>query len=243
MILDKLEGVRQRIDAAARRAGRDPEGVELLAVTKHAGIGDIRDLIRSGAVPWLGENRVQDARMRREQLGADAAKARWRFIGHLQTNKVKQALGMFDWIDSVDSLRLAETLHKRLAAAGGTQRVLVQVKLSDKETQSGVRLDELDGFLERLEAFPSLRPRGLMAIAPYIEPLEAVRPYCRRAREAFERHFSQAGGGKGDGPYLSLGMSRDFEIAVEEGANLVRIGTALFGDQEVGKSESRVPGA
>ncbi|MFH1726280.1 MAG: YggS family pyridoxal phosphate-dependent enzyme [Elusimicrobiota bacterium] len=229
-LLDNLTGIQRRIGAAARRAGRAPKTIELVAVTKHAPIAAVRTLIEKGGVRWFGENRVQDGRRRREALGPEAARVGWRFIGHLQTNKVAPALEMYDWIDSVDSLRLAEALDKRLRLDKDEkrQRVLVQVKLTGKETQSGVAPGELEAFLRRLRPLSRLRIRGLMGIAPFLEPIESVRPHFRKLRELFERFFPRGDDGEGEGPYLSLGMSRDFEIAVEEGANLVRIGTSLF---------------
>ncbi len=231
MILDNLNAVLERVEAAARRAGRDPQEVELVAITKKASDEDVRTLLSSGKVRWLGENRVQDAKKRREALGADAAKARWRFVGHLQTNKVNQALGLFDTIDSLDSLKLAAALDKRLATAGKELPVLVQVKLTDRDTQSGVSPEGLKDFLDRLSAFPRLKPSGVMAIAPMQGPLEAVRPYFRRLREAVRGAFAERLP-NGERPRISSGMSRDFEIAIEEGADLVRIGTALFASSE-----------
>lgn len=231
MILDNLNAVLERVEAAARRAGRDPHAVELVAITKKASIEDIRTLLSSGKIRWLGENRVQDAKKRRQALGAAAAEVRWRFVGHLQTNKVNQALGLFDTIDSLDSLKLAAALDKRLAAAGKELPVLIQVKLADRDTQSGVSPEGLKDFLDRLSAFPRLKPSGVMAIAPMQGPLEAVRPYFRRLREAARGAFK----GRlpdGERPRISSGMSRDFEIAIEEGADLVRIGTTLFASSE-----------
>jgi len=231
-VIDNLKGIRRRIVEAARRAGRDPDGVELAAVTKFASEEAVRELIREGSVRWFGENRVQNARLRRDALGPEAGRVGWRFIGHLQTNKAKQALETFDSIDSLESLRLAEALEKRLRTEGRRLPVLIQVKLTGKETQSGVEPGELGGFLKQLEDFPSIDARGLMAIAPMLEPVEAVRPFFRQVREVFERHFPE----RTDGArrLLSLGMSRDFEVAIEEGANLVRVGSALFAGDEAG---------
>jgi pyridoxal phosphate enzyme (YggS family) len=225
MIFERLKDVRQRVGTAARRSGRDASAVDIVAVTKHAQVAAVQDLLRSGAVRHLGVNRIQDGLKLKEALGEDAGKGCWRFIGHLQTNKARLALDMFDWIDSIDSIRLAEELDKRLSQAGRRKKVLVQVKLSSRDTQSGVAPDGVDAFLQELRRFGALEPAGLMAIAPLVEPVSETRPYFRRAREIFERHFP---GPSGEGPYLSMGMSRDFEVAIEEGANLVRIGTALF---------------
>jgi len=177
----------------------------------------------------MGENRIQAARQRPDSTGP----AGRRFIGHLQTNKARQAVGLFEWIDSLDSLRLAEALEKALQPQGSRQKVLIQVKLTSRESQGGVTPSDLEGFLDGLSGFPSLIPGGLMGIAPFIEPLEAVRPHFRTMHELFVKHFGDRKLEDG-GPYLSMGMSRDFEIAVEEGANLVRIGTALFENSRTG---------
>lgn len=212
---------------AARKAGRDASDVEIVAVTKHASVEDVRTLLRSGQIRHVGENRVQKALKTREALGTDAEKAQWRFIGHLQTNKARQAAEQFDWIDSIDSVRLAETLDKRLSALGKRMKVLLQVKVTERQAQSGLALEETEAALERIGGLENLEVRGLMAILPFLEPVEEVRPHCRTMRREFERLFPDPCA-DGEGPFLSMGMSRDFEIAVEEGANLVRIGTSIF---------------
>ncbi|MBI3552876.1 MAG: YggS family pyridoxal phosphate-dependent enzyme [Elusimicrobia bacterium] len=223
MILDNIRQIRYRIAAAAKRAGRDPNGVTLIAVTKYAKQEQVLELLQSGEVREIAENRVQDASARRSALGGKAGAVVWRLIGHLQSNKAKKALEVFDAVDSLDSLKLAEALEK---ASSGTDRklpVLIQVKLSGKETQSGVAPEAVGGLIEGLKPLEHLAVRGLMAIAPNVEPVEAVRPHFRRMRELFERNFSGVPGAQ-----LSLGMSRDFELAVEEGATHVRVGTSIF---------------
>lgn len=209
--------------AAAERSGRDPDAVALLAVTKYAKLEDVRSLLESGAVTEIGESRVQDARAKKEALGPLAGKVRWRLIGHLQTNKAKLAAELFDAVDSVDSLKVGAALDKALAPSGKRLPVLVQVKLAEKDTQSGVRAEAVGALLEGLKAFPHIDPRGLMAIAPELEPVEEVRPHFRRVRELFERFFASRKDAQ-----LSMGMSRDFEVAVEEGATMVRIGSKVF---------------
>lgn len=221
-ILENLHDVLSRIEGAARRAGRDPADVTLVAVTKKAGAEAILELARSGRVKQLGENRVQDAAAKRRQLEGKLSGVAWRMIGHLQRNKARAALEVFDTVDSLDSLPLAQKLDGELSAAGRDMPVLVQVKLTGKETQSGVAPEAVPEFLARLRELPRLRVRGLMAIAPELEPVAAVRPYFRRLKELFDRSFPGKGG------ILSMGMSRDFEIAVEEGSNMVRVGSALF---------------
>ena len=225
MILDKVRQIRYRIAAAAQRAGRNPNEVALVAVTKYAELKKVRELLGTGEIREVAESRVQDAQARKAELGEQAAAVAWRLIGHLQTNKAKKALDVFDAIDSLDSLKLAEALEKLLAAQDRVLPVLVQVKLSGKETQSGVSPEAVEVLLEGLKAFPHLKARGLMAIAPDLEPVEAVRPHFKEMRRLFERNFSDVPGAQ-----LSMGMSRDFEIAVEEGATHVRVGTSIFCD-------------
>jgi pyridoxal phosphate enzyme (YggS family) len=227
MLFEKLKQVRSRIAEAAEKAGRDPEQIELVAVTKYAQIEDIRTLLASGMVRYVGENRVQVAQEHHTALGAEADKAYWRFIGHLQTNKVNAALKVFSAFDAVDSLKLAEALNTRLGEMGKIAPVMVQVKLTDKESQSGIAPADVEEFIGAVRKLPHLAANGLMAIAPMADPVENVRPYFRKMRELFETHFPERGA---EGPYLSMGMSRDYHIAVEEGANLVRVGSALFAE-------------
>ncbi|MEK7656575.1 MAG: YggS family pyridoxal phosphate-dependent enzyme [Elusimicrobiota bacterium] len=223
MILERLSAIRGRIADAAKRSGRPDRPVEMIAVVKKAPIDDLRLLLREGTLSFLGENRIQDAAKRREALGPEGAGKPWRFIGRLQTNKAKQAVSLFDWVDSVDGVELAEALDARAAQAGKRLKVLLQVKLSDRETQGGTTPGELEALLGRVRSLPHLEPRGLMAIAPMLEPVEGLRPHFRLMRTLLDRHFAPE-----SEPVLSMGMSRDFELAVEEGATLVRIGSALF---------------
>lgn len=225
-LLDNLKKIRFRIAEAAQRSGRNPEHVRLVPITKQASLEAIKEVLSSGLAPEIGESRVQDAGRKKPALAG--FNARWRLIGHLQTNKVRQALEIFDAVDSLDSLRLAAALEKNLAGNDRRLPVLIQVKLSEKETQYGVSPEDLGGFLEALAAHPHLAVDGLMAIAPNVE---AVRPHFQRMRGLFDRFFS----GRPDAQ-LSMGMSRDFEIAVEEGATLVRVGSSIF--QEATASES-----
>lgn len=220
MIIDNLNQIRYRVRAAAARVNRDPDAVRLVAVTKYASLAAVRTVLESGLIAEVGENRVQDAEKKKALLGELAGKARWRLIGHLQTNKAKKAVSVFDAVDSIDSEKVAAALDAALAGSGRTLPVLVQVKLTGKETQSGAAPEELGALLEALKAYPRLKVEGLMGIAPDVEPLEAVRPSFRTLRELRDRLLP--------GGLLSMGMSRDFEIAVEEGADLVRIGSQIF---------------
>lgn len=224
LILDNLREISLRIDKAAQRAGRDPGSVRLAVVTKYASIDETRELLSSGLVREIGESRVQDASRKKESLGGLAASVRWRMVGHLQTNKAKAALRIFDTVDSLDSLKLAGLLDSALAGEDRKLEVLVQVKLTEKESQNGIAPNDLERFLTGLKAFPRLSARGLMAIAPELEPVEETRPWFGRMRELFDRSFHGV-----PEAVLSMGMSRDFEIAVEEGATLVRVGSSVFG--------------
>lgn len=208
------------MDAAAARANRDGGAIGLVVVTKYAPLTAVRDVLNSGRVLEVGENRVVDAEKKKLELGALAGKVRWRLIGHLQTNKAKKAVSTFDAVDSVDSAKLAAALDTAMTGSDRKLPVMIQVKLSERETQSGIAPADLPGLIEEVRKRPNLELQGLMGIAPHVEPLEAVRPSFRLLRQLRDEHLP---GGK-----LSMGMSRDFEIAIEEGADLVRIGTQIF---------------
>ena len=218
MLIDNLEKIRYRMNAAAARTNRDGRAITLVVVTKYASLEAVKEALSSGLVLEVGENRVQDAEKKKLELGALAGKVRWRLIGHLQTNKAKQAVEVFDAVDSVDSVKVAAALDK--AAAGKKLPVMIQVKLSDRETQSGCTPAELPGLIEAVRKHQNLVLQGLMGIAPDVDPLEAVRPSFRLLRELRDAHLP-------DGK-LSMGMSRDFEIAIEEGSDMIRIGTQIF---------------
>ncbi|MEK7388172.1 MAG: YggS family pyridoxal phosphate-dependent enzyme [Elusimicrobiota bacterium] len=220
MLIDNIKIIRYRIDSAAKRAQRDGAAITMVAVTKYASLSQVREALSSGILCEVGENRVQDAERKKLSLGELAAKVRWRLIGHLQTNKAKKAAALFDAVDSIDSEKVARALDAALLGSGRALEVMIQVKLSEIQTQSGVTPERLPSLLEALKNCRSLDVRGLMGIAPHVDPVEAVRPSFRLLRELRDRHLP---GGK-----LSMGMSRDFEIAIEEGADLVRIGSQIF---------------
>ncbi len=223
-LFERWNALRRRLDEAARRAGRAPEAVEVAAVVKHAALEDVRTLRAAGSARWFGESRIQDAAKRRLEL--KGPNDGWRFIGHLQTNKAKAALELFEYVDSLDSLDLAEALQRRLEGTDRKLGVLVQVKLTARETQSGVPLDGAAAFVERLKALPNLKASGLMGIAPQGEDARAA---FRRLKGAYDSIFPGPAGPAG--PWLSMGMSGDCELAVEEGSTLVRVGTDLFKPQ------------
>jgi hypothetical protein len=211
-----LGRVQEAVARACARAGRSPDHVLLIAVSKTVDAERIRLAIAAG-VAALGENRVQEAREKIEALGRPVP---WHLIGSLQTNKAKDAARLFDWIHSVDRLELARELSRRAHGAERTLDVLLQVNLGDEPQKGGVAPAEVKGLREAMAGLPGLRVRGLMAIPPVTESPERTRPYFRRLRELRDELGLE---------HLSMGMSADFEVAIEEGATMVRVGTAIFG--------------
>ena len=217
-IAENLRRVRERIDAACRRAGRSPDEVTIVGVSKGFSASAVVAAYEAG-LSDVGENRVQEAAAKVAAATAQGARPRWHLVGHLQRNKVKTALGLFDIIHSVDSLRLAEAVG-RGAGARAPVSVLLEVNVAGEESKFGLAPDEVAVVLARARALPNLDVLGLMTVAPLAADAEEVRPVFRRLREL----------GKSLGlRHLSMGMSDDFEVAVEEGATLVRIGRAIFG--------------
>ncbi|MDI3538325.1 MAG: dependent protein [Bacillota bacterium] len=222
-VADNVAAVRARVAKAAARSGRRPEDVRLIAVTKNVGPELIKEALAAG-ITDLGENRVQEAAGKVPVF----PEATWHLIGHLQTNKAKQAVRLFRLIHSLDSLRLAETLERRAEAEGCTVKCLVEVNVAGEATKHGVTPEELPGLLKAISAFQHIEVEGLMTVAPYVENPEEVRPVFRRLAE-LAREVSGLGLPRVNMTELSMGMSGDFEVAVEEGATMVRIGTAIFG--------------
>jgi pyridoxal phosphate enzyme (YggS family) len=198
-----------------------------MAVSKNVSGESMAEAYRHG-VRLFGENRVQEAEAKRDGFRRDCPEAAWHLIGHLQTNKARKAVELFDAVQSLDSLRLASSLDRTSAETGRSPLgCLVEVKVSDEPAKHGLPPGELERFLDDVAGLSNLRVEGLMTVAPYFDDAETARPYFRRARELFERHSGRFG----PKPVLSMGMTHDFEVAVEEGANLVRLGTAVFGDR------------
>jgi PLP dependent protein len=224
MIADNLARIRERIANAARRVGRDPDSVTLVVVTKTVEPDRILQAIGAGA-KVLGENYVQEAQKKIEAARGEVA---WHFIGHLQRNKAKYAVRFFDLIHSVDSLSLAEELSRAAQKAGKVQPILLQVDLSREETKFGAPEEGVFRIVEKMGELEAVSIRGLMTMPPYSDDPEDSRPYFRKLRLLQERLVGMKIQGVSMRE-LSMGMSGDFEVAVEEGATLVRIGTAIFG--------------
>jgi len=223
-VKDNLETINKKIKAAAWKVNRDPQEIKLVAVTKTATLEQIKEAINEG-VKIIGENKVQEAKGKYQVLTTEV---KWHLIGHLQTNKVKYAVEIFDLIHSVDSIKLAKEIDNRSVQFKKTIDVLIEVNISGEETKYGYNPEKVEAFLKEISEFSGIRVRGLMTIAPISKNKEEVRPYFRRLRELSERiRDKNIKNIKMD--YLSMGMTDDFEIAIEEGANIVRIGRGIFG--------------
>ena len=226
-IADNFKIVTDRIASAAKRAGREPSSVRLVVVTKTVDVESIRQAVAAGASA-LGENRVQEAREKIEKLGN---LARWHLIGHLQTNKAKYAVKLFELIHSVDNLELAKELDKQAAKIGKVQDVLIEVSIAGEAAKAGVAMQEVIALVREATKLQNLSIKGLMTLPPYSEDPEDSRPFFRKLRELSENLLKEDIPGVSINE-LSMGMSGDFEIAVEEGATLVRVGTAIFGERK-----------
>ncbi|MDD2867623.1 YggS family pyridoxal phosphate-dependent enzyme [Neomegalonema sp.] len=224
-----LAGLRERIAAAALRAGRDPAEIRLLAVSKTVPASALRAALAAG-ISDFGENKVQEGLEKSAELAGTSA--RWSVIGHLQSNKINQMLRFAHEFHALDSLKLAEALDRRLEAEGRALEVLVQVNTSGEESKSGLPPEALPEFLDALPRFARLRPRGLMTLAALTEDQARIRECFRLLR----RLRDEAVGAHPEIRALSMGMSGDFEAAVEEGATILRLGSALFGARNPGPS-------
>jgi pyridoxal phosphate enzyme (YggS family) len=223
-----LQSIQHRITRAAERSGRDFRDIKLVAVSKTISLEKIINAVHAGAL-ILGENKIQEAKdkITNYELQITNATVEWHLIGNLQKNKANAAVQLFDLIHSVDSAALAETLNRHAGKIEKLQRVLVQVKLADEATKHGVKETEFIGLLKAISDMENLKLEGIMTIPPFFADPEQARPYFRRLRHLAER-ARENGLAINE---LSMGMSNDFEIAIEEGATLVRVGTAIFGER------------
>jgi PLP dependent protein len=226
-IADRLADVRSRVARAARRSGRQPDAVRLIAVSKTCPVACVRAAARAGQIDF-GENRVQEALQKIGETGD--LPLRWHLIGHLQSNKARKAAGPFACIHSIDRADLLDAVDRAAVEAGTTPEILVQVDLAGEPTKHGVALDTVRPLVEHASRARAVRLSGLMVLPPYLEDPEAVRPYFRRLRELRDELCAR-GLPAAMLRELSMGMSHDFEVAVEEGATMVRVGTAIFGER------------
>ena len=235
-LVENLAAVQKRIDDASRRSNRWPDDIKLVAVTKTHPTATILQAIDADLTTF-GENKIQEAEVKILEIGR--VRAEWHLIGYLQSNKARKAVQLFDVIHSLDSLELAQRLE-RICVEEGRERlsVFVHVDLAGEERKSGISENDLPELVEFLLTCRCLSFDGLMILPPYFENADDTRPYFRRLREIRDR-FLENGMFKTGSGELSMGMSHDFEIAIEEGATLVRVGTAIFGEREL----SRIAGS
>lgn len=223
-LTDNLAAIQQRIRAACDRVDREPNSLTLLAVTKTHPPEVVKAAVEAG-LSCFGENKVQEARAK---IPLCPGRARWHFIGHLQSNKCRDAVELFAMIESVDSLALARELNKRAEQAAKTMPVLLEVNVAGEASKFGYQPSKLLADLKELNQLPRLEIHGLMAVPPWSPSPESSRPHFQRLRELKARAESELGAPL---PHLSMGMSGDFEVAIEEGATIIRLGTALFGER------------
>jgi pyridoxal phosphate enzyme (YggS family) len=226
LIAENLKTVKDKIAQAALRAGRNPQDVQLVAVSKTVSGEPIKQAIEAG-VTILGESYIQEARKKIGELGKAV---RWDFIGHLQSNKISYAVDLFEVIHSIDRLSLAQALSTRAAKKRKTLRVLVQVNISGEGAKSGIDTGRVNALVSHIASLPNLTLEGLMTMPPYFTDPEKARPYFVALRKLRDTLMAEQGN-RIDLKELSMGMSGDFEVAVEEGATLVRVGTAIFGER------------
>jgi PLP dependent protein len=227
-IARNLKAVRLRISETCLRCGRDPGAVRLVCVTKTMSAETVQLAIQAGA-GIFGENYIQEAREKCAALAEYPVS--WHFIGHLQTNKAKYAVKLFDLIHTVDSLHLATELDREARKIGKVQKILIQVNMGKEASKSGIDAESADPLMRSLADLPNLSVRGMMTLPPFFDEPESVRPYFRGLRELRDT-LNKPGISGIRLDELSMGMTGDFEAAIEEGATLVRIGTAIFGERQ-----------
>ena len=230
-IRDNLRRLHKRIAAASKKAGRDPNEITLVAVSKFASSDAVRAAYEAGCRDF-GENRIQECAEKIRALTQELPDSRWHMIGHLQTNKVKKSLELFDMIQSLDSLRLAEEINRRAAEAGRKIDVLIEVNSSGEAQKHGLAPVEIPELISRVIQLPELKLRGIMTLGPHTEDQDKIRRAFSLTRELFE-NFSKSYKSDNDSSdlpaVLSMGMTADFELAIAEGATALRVGTAIFG--------------
>lgn len=225
-IAANISNIRQRIEAAAKRANRDPSEIILLAATKDVPVELIEKAIQEG-ISYLGENRIQEAKSKIEALKEKYTQVNWHFIGHLQRNKAKQALELFNTIESVDSRRLIEEMDKKAKEIGKSVNIFIEVNTGGEESKFGVRPEEAEEIISFASGFKNIKVRGLMTVPPYSLKADEVRPYFKKLKVLGDKIKKLNIPGVSI-DFLSMGMTDDFETAIEEGSNIVRIGRGIF---------------
>lgn len=225
IIEENLKEIKNRIARAAGISGQREEDIELVAITKNVDIDLIKTAIRAG-ITNFGENKAQEISRKYEQL-RNETNISWHFVGHLQRNKVKLIIDFVDLIQSVDSLKLVEEIDRRAREKGKTQNILVQVNTAKEEAKYGLGKEEVEGFLRRATAFSNVKVNGLMNIAPFVADSREARPVFNEMKMLFEE-LKETNIPGIELEYLSMGMTNDFEVAIESGANMIRIGTGIF---------------
>ena len=229
-VAENVNAIRKRIAGAATRVGRDPGSITLMAVSKTVEPERIKEAYAAG-LRVFGENRVQEFEDKSTVL-SDLKEAQWHLIGHLQSNKTRKAAELFHAVDSVDSLRLAEKLNQAAVEANKRLDALIEIKVGQEESKAGIPLDshELEGLLRAAPKLANLQIRGLMTVPPFTDDPEGARPYFRVLRDLSDQIAARKLPGI-QMDVLSMGMSHDFEVAIEEGSTCVRVGTAIFGER------------
>jgi pyridoxal phosphate enzyme (YggS family) len=227
MIQDNIIKVRERIAQACFRGGRNADAVRLVVISKNRSLNEIKEVINLGLLD-IGENRLQEAKPKFSELRVQYTGLRTHMVGHLQTNKVKEAVRLFDLIQSVDSLRLALEINQQAAKIGKVQDILVEIKTSFETTKFGVRPEEAIELIDQIAQLKNIRFKGLMTIAPILKQPDEARPYFRTTRELYDK-INEQRITSNEQLFLSMGMTDDFEVAIEEGSNMIRLGRAVFG--------------
>lgn len=225
-----INQMKEDIKRVCHKCGRDPEEITLIAVTKTVDADRINHAVDCGIIN-LGENKVQEIVDKYDLVSKNV---KWHLIGHLQTNKVKYIIDKVELIHSVDSMKLAEEINKRAEKNNLIKDVLVQINVAEEDTKFGIRIEEAVDFVKSISGFDNIRIMGLMTIAPYDIDPEKVRPVFRQLKEKFSE-LAQMNLSNTNMKYLSMGMSNDYGVAIEEGSNMIRIGTAIFGKRDYSK--------
>lgn len=225
-VTENLSRIKERMAEAAIRSGRTPDSVKLVGVTKTVDLDRIKEAVSAG-LQILGENYVQEARDKIREL---KDRVSWHFVGRLQTNKAKYAVKLFDMIQTVDSFRLAQELNRRAQPLGRTVPIIIQVNLASEVSKGGVEPSECLSLIRQVSVLENLQIRGLMTMPPFFDQPERARPYFAQLREMSQK-IAEAQVAGVEMNELSMGMSGDFEAAIEEGATLIRVGTAIFGER------------